>query len=253
MNPDYLLSVGKASPTFPPGFSLRKTKLSLKINPDAGLFMADSIVIRPEIWSFLKGRSAYRFKCLAYGGDLKGSVHFSGNRRNPPFSASVKFKDIRIDNYTAVSSIAGSNMKGTLGGTIKCSGRFDSLINSAGEANLTIADGRFELLQPILSFESIDFDFIRMKMALNDGKIEVTQVELTGQEIAGRLSGSIFLKNELPESSLNLKGTLELLAGRVKGGKGVDHAERLLKIRSKRGKLNFTVGGTFSSPTFRLL
>ena len=54
INSQYLLSVEKVSPTFPPGFSLRKTQLSLKINPDAGLFVADSLVIRPEIWSFLK-------------------------------------------------------------------------------------------------------------------------------------------------------------------------------------------------------
>jgi type II secretion system protein N len=253
MNPAYLVSVGKVSPIFPPALSLRKTRLSLKINPDAGLFMADSLVIRPEIWSFLKGRSGYRFKCLAYGGGLKGSVHFSGKSINSPFSASVKFKDIRLDNYTTVSSITGNDIKGIIGGTVNYSGQYDSLISGTGEAKLTIADGRFELQKPLLSFDYIIFDAIRMTISLNDQKIDVKHVELKWQEIVGKLSGTIFLKNEISKSSLRLKGTIELLAGRAKGGKETMNVLRLLRTTSKDGKLNFIVNGTFISPTFRFI
>jgi type II secretion system protein N len=253
INSQYLISIGKVSPTFPPGFSLRKTKLSLKINPDAGLFMADRIVIRPEIWSFLKGRSGYRFKCLAYGGGLKGSIHFSGNSIKSPFSALVNFKDMRLDNYTAVSSITGSDIKGTIGGTVDYSGQFDSLINGTGEAKFTMADGRLELPQPILSYDAINFDTIWMKMALKNQKINVIHVELKGKEIVGELSGSIFLKNEISESRLSLRGTIELLAGPLKGSKGAGNAVRLLRTLSKKGKLNFIVDGTFISPRFRFI
>jgi len=242
INSQYLLSIGNVSPTFPPGFSLRKTILSLKINPDAGLFMADSIVIRPEIWSFLKGRSGYRFNCLAYGGGLKGRVHFSGNSINSPFSASVNFKDIRLDNYATVSSITGSDIKGIIGGTIEYSGQYDSLINGTGEANLTIADGRVELLQPILSYDAIKFDTIWMKMALKNQKIDVTHVELKGQEVKGTLSGTIILKKEILKSSLSLRGIIEFLAGPLKGSKGAGN-----------NKLNFIVNGTFISPRFRFI
>jgi type II secretion system protein N len=253
INSRYLLSIGYVSPTFPPGFSLRKTKLSLKINPDDGLFMADSVVITPEIWSFLKGRSGYRFKCLAYRGVLKGSIHFFGNSINSPFSASADFKDIRIDDYSTVSSITGSDIKGVIEGTIEYSGQLNSLIDGAGEAKITVSNGRVKLPQPILSFESIDFDVIRMTMSLNDQKIYLKHVGLKWQEIAGELSGTIFLTKEISKSRLNLKGAIELLTGRVKGSKETMNVVRLLRTQAKNGKLNFIVGGTFSSPTFRLL
>jgi type II secretion system protein N len=253
VNPKYLLSVGKVTPTLPPGFSLRKAKLSLKIDPDEGLFMADSIVIRPEIWSFLKGRSGYRFKCLAYGGGLKGSVHFYGNSTNSPFSASVNFKDIRLDNFTTVSALTGSGIKGIIGGTIKCTGQFDSLINGTGVTKLTIADGRVELPQAIFSHGSIDFDTIRMKMVLNNQKIDVNYIELKGKAVKGSLSGSMVLKKEISKSRLSLRGTIELFAGPFRGSKGAGNDVRLLKTRSKKDKLNFLVGGTFFSPTFRLI
>lgn len=253
INSQYLLSIGDVRPTFPPGFSFRKTKLSLKINPGPSLFMADSLVIRPVIWSFLKGRSGYRFKCLAYGGSLKGSVYFSENSINSPFSASVKFRDIRIGDYSTVSSITGNNIKGIIGGTIKCSGQLNSLIDGAGEAKITVSNGRIELPQPILSFESIDFDVIRMTMSLNDQKINLKHVGLKWQEIAGELSGTIFLTKEISKSRLNLKGAIELLAGRAKGSKETMNVVRLLRTQAKNGKLNFIIGGTFSSPTFRLI
>ncbi|MEA3346984.1 MAG: type II secretion system protein GspN [Candidatus Auribacterota bacterium] len=253
MNPKYLLSVEKVSPIFPPGFSLRKTKLSLKINPDAGLFMADSIVIRPEIWSFLKGRSGYRFNCLAYGGGLKGSVHFSGNSVKAPFSASVKFKDIRIDNYAAFSSMIRRDIKGITGGTIKYSGECDSLIDGTGEAEFTISDGRVELLKPILSYDTINFDTILMKIALKNQKIDVIHVELKWQDVKGSLSGYIALKKDILKSRLSLRGAIEIPVGTLKGSKEAVNTIKFLRTRSKKGKLNFIVDGTFISPTFRFI
>jgi len=253
MNPQYFLSVEKVSPTFPPGLTLRKTRLSLKTNPDASLFMADSLVIRPEIWSFLKGRSGYRFNCLAYGGGINGYVHFSGNSIKAPFSTSLRLKDIHIDNYTAVSSMTGSDIKGIIGGIIKYSGQYDSYINGTGEAKLTISDGRVELLQPILSFESIGFEDIQMKMSLKNQKISVTHVELKGQKVRGSLSGTITLKKDILKSRLSLRGAIEFLAGPLKGSKRAVNTIRLLRTRSKNGKLNFIVGGTFTSPRFRFI
>jgi len=162
-------------------------------------------------------------------------------------------KDIRLDNYTTFSSITGNDIKGIIGGTINYSGQYDSLINGTGEAELAIADGRVELPQPILSFDSIVFDVIRMRMSLNNQKIHVKKVELEWQDIIGKLSGTIFLKKEIPKSRLNLKGAIEFLAGRVKGSNGAGNAERLLNARSKTGKLNFMVDGTFISPRFRFI
>lgn len=253
IGPQYFLSLEKVNPTFPPGLTLRKTRLSLKTYPDTSLFTADSLVVRPEIWSFLKGGSGYRFNCLAYGGRINGYVHFSGNSIKAPFSTSLRLKDIHIDNYAAASFITGSDIKGIIGGTIEYKGQYDSDINGSGEAKLTISDVRVELLQPIFSFDSIDLESIRIKMSLKNQKISVTHVELKGQKVRGSLSGTITLKKDILKSGLNLRGAIEFVVVPHKGTKGAVNTIRILRTRSKSDKLNFIVGGTFTSPSFRLI
>jgi hypothetical protein len=55
INPRYHVLVGKVWPSFPFGVKFLKTRVSLRENPDTNLFMAESLLIKPGLWSFLKG------------------------------------------------------------------------------------------------------------------------------------------------------------------------------------------------------
>jgi hypothetical protein len=82
------------------------------------------------------------------------------------------------------------------------------LIEGSGAADLRLSDGRLELLQPILSLDSIDFDQVSIKMALQNRRINLTQVALEGPNMRGTLSGIINLGKEIGNSRLDLRGTI---------------------------------------------
>ncbi|OPX34956.1 MAG: type II secretion system protein GspN [Desulfobacteraceae bacterium 4484_190.2] len=248
INPRYHVLVGKVRPSLPFGMKFLKARVSL--------FMAESLLIRPGLWSFLKGESKYLFDCLAYGGDIKGSVHFSdngGEASERPFTTSIELSDIRINDYEYLFTLIGRNVKGILGGIITYSGQGSLLINGTGEANLRISNGSVELLQPIFSLESVSFDDVRIKMILEKTKIKLTRVELKGREIKGTLSGTIGLKQNISNSRLALRGSIEPLEGFFKSENGAPRIMKLFKRRLRKGKLSFVVRGTPADPKIRFI
>ena len=197
--PRHLLSIGEVRPSLPFGLKFLETELAPKENPDMSLFTADSLVIRPLIWSFLQGKPGYCFDCLAYDGDIKGSISFAKESMKTPFTASIKLKDISIGNYAFLPALIGRSVKGTLGGTVTYGGKSNLPAEGTGEANIRISDGKVELLQPVLSLESIDFNELLIRVVLEKQKIDLSHVELKGRDIKGALSGSIGLKKKFLE------------------------------------------------------
>ena len=248
--------VGKVRPSFPFGVKFLKSKVSLKENPYTSLFMSDSLLIKPELWSYFKGKSKYLFQCLTYGGDIRGSIEFENNGTETyetPFTTSIELKNIDINDYEYLSTLFGRKVKGLLGGVITYNGQYNLLINGAGEANLRISDGSVELLQPVFSLESVGFDDLWIKMVLEKKKIRLTRVDMDGKEIKGTLSGTIGLKSKFSESRLALRGNIEPLAGFFKNDKGSPGILKLFKRRLKRGKLSFIIRGTPADPKIRFI
>ena len=249
--------VGKVRPSFPFGVKFLESKVSLKENPFTSLFISESLLIKPELWSFFRGKSKYLFQCLTYGGDIRGSIQFknNGTKKAPetPFTTSMELRNIRINDYEYLSTVIGRNVKGLLGGSISYSGQWNLMINGTGEANLKISDGLVELLQPVFGLESVGFDDLWIRMVLQKKRIKLTRVELDGREIKGTLSGTITLKKKFSESRLALRGSIEPMAGFFKSDKETPGILKLFKRRLKRGKLSFIIRGTPIDPNIRFI
>jgi type II secretion system protein N len=256
ISPRYQVSVGKARLSFPIGMKLMKTKVTSKEDPGTNLFVSDSLLIKPDLWSLLKGESTYGFDCQTYGGNITGSVHFEANGIDDPetpLASSIELKGIRIGDYTYFSSLIGRSVKGILEGVVTYKGQFDQLINGTGEANLRISDGFFELLHAVFGLESVGFDDLWIKMVLRKKKITLARVELEGREIRGTLSGTIRLKNEFSESRLALRGSIEPQEDFIRSDKGAASMLKLFKGRLRKGKFNFVIRGTPADPKIRFI
>ena len=253
INPQFLLLIEKIRPSFPFGLNLLQPKLSLKANPNIKVFVAENLLIRPNLRSLLNEESKYYFDCLAYDGDLKGNIRFKKNNIKAPFSASIKMKGICIDDFVGLSDLIGCNVRGILGGSITYRGIFNFLIDGIGEANLRISYGHVELLRPILTFKSIAFDEMLIKMALRNHTIDLASVELKGRVIHGALSGTVSLKKKVSESRLNLKGTIMFLAGLDKRNKGASKILGLFLQNRKTNEFYFTINGTLTEPKLKFI
>ena len=251
--PQHVLLMEKVRPSFPVGLKLVQTTISARAKPDMNLFAAESILIRPVLWSFLQGKSKYNFACHAYGGDLSGCVHFTENSAAGPFTASIELQDVCVDNYTGFPSLVGSNIKALLNGGITYSGRYGSFIEGTGQGHLTVSDGRINFSQPILIFDSIDFDELLINFVLKGQKIELSHVQLKGREIQGTLSGNISLKKDFLRSTLNMKGSIEPFPAFFKNLENTPAASRFLKQPQRNNRFSFVIYGTLKDPKLKFI
>ena len=252
-NPPLRLSIGDVSPSLSFGLDFRKTELSRHASPDKILFRADSFSVRPSIWSSLRGKLRLYFDGLAYDGALKGWVQFKKNGLEAPFNTSIALKDIRMGEHDHLPSLIARHVEGSLDGTISYNGKNESLIEGTGEADLRLSVGRVELLQPILSLDSIDFNEVLVKMILKNQKINLTKVELKGPNMHGSLSGTVSLRKELMKSSLDLRGTIDPFADFFESLPGTRDTVKSFKQRLKRGTLSFIVRGTLRRPRIKFV
>lgn len=253
INPRMVLSLGKVSPSFPLGIKLVGTRLTLKEETETLLFRADSAFVSPHLWSFLKGESDYRFKCQAYGGTLKGRIHFLKSSLEAPFNTSMTLKNIHVDKDTFLPNIIDGHLEGVLEGTIRYGAQNNLLEEGVGEANLKLSDGRTDLLQSILSVESVDFKDLFIKVALKKKIMDLSNTELRGLSMHGMVSGFISLKEEFLKSSLDLRVTIEPFADLVRSLEKEGDSLQEFKQNLKRGKLSFIIRGTMGDPSIQLI
>lgn len=246
-NPPLALSVDHVTPSVPIGVKFTRTKVALEDMPSRVILDADRLLIKPKLLSLLLGKSQFSFLCEAYQGDVRGSVHL---KQEPEvgFDTKIALRNIRIGDYSYLSHLLGRPLKGTLGGTISYSGQYKPMVDGSGEANLTLSDGSFELLQPFLTLKSIDFSEMEVEMALAKERLNLTRLELKGKQLQGTLSGTITLREEFAQSSLDLKGTIEPFAALFKSNAGMQNTVAIFKQRLTEGTLSFVIRGTVKEP-----
>ena len=252
-NPRILLSLEGLRPGFPLSIDLIGAKMSFKKAPQKPVLSVKKLSLRPEAWAFLHGTQVYHFNVHAYEGNLKGNVRFEDPERMDFFRASIQLKDLRIGRHPYLSPLIGRDVSGVLGGNIVYTGQYDNLIEGVGKAVLDISGGSVKLLQPILGFESLQFDRLSVKMNLKNKKMTLSDVSLKGPAVKGRLSGTIILNNNFQASRLDLKGTIEPLGGLFGNLKGESNSLKSLRQKLKNLQRSFIIRGTFRNPQIKFL
>jgi len=253
VDPDLVLSLDKVSPSYSLGLQFLGTRISHKEISNGALFKTERLVIRPGIWSLLRAKWTLLFEGLAYRGLIKGSAQFEERSLKAPFQVSIQLKGMQLDDYETLRGLIGRHIKGDITGVIAYSGRYGALMNGAGEARLTLSNGRVELLQPILNLEAVDFREVGVKMVLKNQRIELTQAELKGPNMQGTLSGVVILNKAFSKSRLELKGTMEPLGDFYKSLAGNLGETKFFKQRLKGGKISFIIQGALAQPQIRFM
>ncbi|MDB9822800.1 type II secretion system protein GspN [Deltaproteobacteria bacterium] len=253
INPLLNVSFERLTPSFPFGLKLIQAEFSLEENPETALFKADVITFRPRLWSFFQKYPEYQFQCSAYGGKLKGRTFSVKKDSDLLYNASIVLEDIDMDENFPVSAIIGDRLEGTLNGNITYAGEKASPADGTGDAILTLSAGRIKLLEPVFDLESIEFDEVLLNFALKDQKLNVSNVELRGKEMHGKASGTIYLGKELLESSVDLKGTIELYADLFVNSPKARDVISFFKQGLQDGKLAFNIKGTIKDPRINFI
>ncbi|MBW1998509.1 MAG: type II secretion system protein GspN [Deltaproteobacteria bacterium] len=253
MAPGIRVSLGEVSPSLRFGLRLRDIEIAQRRGTSSPALRLEEFFIRPAVRSFVQGQLEWCFEGSFYGGVVKGCIRLNGEGLEKSFATTILLEHVVLDQKNPLVGLAGRPVEGTLGGEIFYEGPPGPWEGGRGKADLAITGGRFELLNPVLGLESIDFGEVRLRATLDDGKIMLGSLDLRGKQMHGTMSGEVYLNRDIIQSRLNLKGTLEPYSGFFKEIKASPKSMSLIKKQLKKGKLPFLIQGTIAEPIIRFL
>lgn len=249
--PGYTLSIEEAGVDFPAGISFLNARVFKSNLPENTFFESKRLEARPNLISLFKDRRSFSFDCAAYEGNISGRVGIKETNEKLIYDTSISISDVDLGRYTAFSKMLGREIKGILNGRIDINDYGRAPSDGKGEANLTVSKGRLEFVKPIIGIGSINFDNLLMKLFIEKGRVELREVEIKGKEIQGSLSGYVILKEDISNSSLNIRGTVEPMGGLLSRLGSVSRSMKLLRRRLRNGRISFIISGSFKSPRLR--
>lgn len=239
------IAVDHVKPAFPPGLRLYNVNFFHTDNP---LFTVEQIKIAPGLLSLFRSKIIFFFKGSAYTGILEGKGEFTKNR--PEVMIDGKLSGIQIKEISAIKDFTGRNISGVLDG--KFTYRNEKEFGDNLKAELAISGGQLELVTPLLQMESITFKKITADLVMKNMNLQIKKCIINGDQIDGRISGSVTLKNTPGQSYLKLSGRIKphpLLIEKL----GNDLPANLMskKIFGKNG-VHIRIYGTLDNPRFFL-
>jgi len=127
----------------------------------------------------------------------------------------------------------------------------DDDYKAEGQGAITIEDGSFSLLLPVLSLKEIDLKSSKADISLRNNALQFEKGEFKGRELNGSFSGKVAFQSPLPFSQLFLKGSLSPLPPLLKKSRYAKNMVNQLKKRHNRTTLPFLLQGNLARPRFK--
>ncbi len=240
-------SIEKIRYSFPFSIALDNVGFRSKLASKQELFSLDHVFISPDI---SEPTSRFETKIDAFGG--KHSFTLIVDKTGKKFTIKdLLVKDLDPTRIPFLSSASGREITGTVAGSGDYHGAWkNGKYEAAGKGNITLADGRFGLLLPILSLNSIDLKKFTTELELKDKKLQCNNGKFNGKELKGTFSGTLGLGSTLKAATLSFNGEIEALPELLKKSQ---HAQRMItqmKKQQKRTTLPFYLQGIVQKPSF---
>jgi type II secretion system protein N len=245
-NPNLKISIEKIKPVLPPGIALQHIDLDYG---KVALIDAAYAKLVPLPWTLFKNRKTVSFKITTSQGRIDGQAFIlSADAQSMNLNAALS--GIQLDQVAGLKELPNYEISGVLNGTIAINGSQSS--DRTARAILDISQCTVDLLRPIFSLDKFAFSRIEAELTLDARRILINKCDLKGEELDGRISGTIQLQEPYERTLLNLSGVLkphpELIA-RIKQTIPVD----LFSGKNiQRTGLPFTITGTIENPGFSL-
>jgi len=244
--PGYENSIESLHYRFPLTLVVRNLQLQARNNAANATFAMQQINITPDLAA---PGTNFSLAITAYGGTHR--ILLELNRADLTFTMpKIEIEALDLTNLSRLKTETGRTITGLFTAQGSYAGRIGQDISlGVGEGSAQLTGGTFELLETILSLNSIDLEKGEALFKLQDQKLFLSKGKFNGKEMTGTFSGQISsLNSKVAAMQLEMTGALTPLpALTAKSGQ----AQPLLRqLQQKQAGLPFQLKGTISKPVF---
>lgn len=246
-NPDFSLTVVQAKPTFPPGLKLEKMNISHKNTPIVDIA---EFKIGLALRSLFSPGNTFLFQGNLYGGTIKGRLDLVPEASSHMVVMNSTLTGIQIGSSAGFERLLKRKISGTLGGTVQ----FESRKGEAGvvSAGLNLSDCKIEIMASVFGMDQMSFKEISADITAEGNNVRVKTGTIRGNQIDGKLNGTVELKEPIGKSIFNLSGSIKPHHQFLADLRKRLPVNFLSKKRTDNNEFPIQFAGTIDSPVFSL-
>jgi type II secretion system protein N len=244
--PGMEVTIEKLSPKLPTGTTLENVELEYEKQL---LLTVEQAKISARPSTLMGNNKAVSYLLSTSGGEVKGRAIFMNDVAGPSVDVKARFSSIQLGDIPAIETFSGYKIEGILDGIVNVNG---SDRNGTAQTAFTISQCAINLVQPLLGLEKLNFQLIEIELAMIGQRVRVKKCNLNGEEVDGRITGSLTVRNPYGLTRLNLSGVLKPQpAFSAKLSKKIPVA-LLSGTNIQRKGIPFKITGTIDRPGYSL-
>jgi len=223
------VSIGAITGRFPFGLKLE----DLRIGNET---VAPRLTVRPAFTSLLLGRLGLVVSVGQARGGLDVIIKTSFTHPGDPLALKFTLEEFDIAPLQKLMR-GGPEIAGTVTGEGRLATERANFKDSRGEIDITCKNGQLPLNMPALPLGGVAFTELNLKAVMENGRLEIRQMQLSGNDVSGSLFGDVRLGMNIMTLSSTISGNLRL-----------SQAYRQMLGNPRAESMRFRLQGTLGRP-----
>ncbi len=246
--PDTRCSISEIRYKLPFAFEIIDIGLNSKQKDEQTLLTVDRLIVRPKMTA---PKSKFHVELTACDGNHDFSLRINQTKKEASFE-NIHLKNLDLAKLPFLRQTFGREITGSLSGsgTYRATWK-DDILDGKGKGNISMVDGSFKLLLPILSLQKIDLKKFNTNLVFQKEKLQFNGGNFQGRELKGDFNGGLTLRTPIEQSKYSFKGTLEPMPPLLKKNRYAKNLLIQMKKRHNRTTLPFLLQGSVKRPRFK--
>jgi len=245
MNKDIQVDIKETNPVFPPGLKFQPLDISYSSIP---VLRMDQLKIMPSLFSMLGAQKEVAFKGILGTGEMKGRAEIMMENQRPQTILNINLTKVPVNVFEVLDLLPGYQVMGDVTSYIN----YDSTKGAGGTANikLGITPAKIVFNQALMGLEQLDFSEIDSEITVTPRMIQIKRCEMTGNQIDGKVSGSIIFRRPFTNSRLTLSCTIKPQPGFLDEQKNTIIGGFLGTASAQKRGIVLRISGTVGRPKY---
>jgi type II secretion system protein N len=242
--PQTRLATEVIRPTIPLGIKMEPLSISYA---DIPLLRMDEFLVFPHILSLIGHNPRYGFKGLMGDGELHGEADTTAMPNGSQTQVTLSLSQVPLEFLELLSQYPNFKPDGKMDARIN----FDSAkAGGSADINLEISPAHIVLDPPLMGIESLEFTKISAQMNVTPRLLQIRSCDAGGDQLEGKITGSIIFRNPVGESRIALSMTLKPQPAFISDHKNDMIGGLLASGNAQLRGLVFRISGTLNKPNY---
>jgi type II secretion system protein N len=244
LQPSTQLEIDRVRPTIPPGIKIEPLTI---VYDNVPVLRLDTLKITPHLFSMLGNNKKFSFKGTLGDGELKGTALVTTASSGEQVQGDLRLNGVSLDFLEILSQYPNFKPDGIMNAVVN----FDSTKGGgAADINLEIASARIVLEPPLMDLKTLEFSLIKAQLAATPRMVQIRSCEASGDQLEGKLTGAVVLRQPLADSRLTLSLTAKPQPTFIADHKNDMIGGLLASGNVQKRGLIFRISGTIDNPNY---